>query len=76
MRLRAIVAQFNGGAKAFQQAWAVAEEDEAVGQRAMPLRQPRAATRLMLQLVALVFPGGQALGLFFGAGREQARRPE
>jgi hypothetical protein len=26
-----IVAWFNGGAKVFQQAWAAAEEDEAVG---------------------------------------------
>ena len=57
----------------FQQAWAAAEEDEAVGQWAMPFRQTRAATGGMLQLVALVFPRGQALGCFFAAGREQAR---
>ena len=64
-----IVGQFNGGAKA----WAAAEEDEAVGQWAMPLRQPRPARGGMLELVALVFPRGQAFGRFFAAGCEQAR---
>jgi hypothetical protein len=56
----------------FQQAWAAAWEDEAVGRWAMPFRQSMAATGRMLQLVALVFPRGQALGRFFVAGREQA----
>jgi hypothetical protein len=64
-----IAGQFNGGAKA----WAAAEEDEAVGQWAMPLRQPRPARGGMLELVALVFPRGQAFGRFFAAGCEQAR---
>jgi hypothetical protein len=63
----------NGGAQVFQQAWAAAWEDEAVGRWAMPFREPMAATGRMLQLVALVFPRGQALGRFFAAGREQAR---
>ena len=57
----------------FQETWAAAEEDEAVGQSAIPLRQPRPATGGMLQRVALVFPRGQALERFFAAGREQAR---
>ena len=57
----------------FQQAWAAAKEDEAVGRWAMLLGQPRTATRLTLQLVVLVFPGGQALGRFFAPEREQAR---
>jgi hypothetical protein len=71
--IAAIVAQFNGGATVFQQAWAAAKEDEAVGRWAMLLGQPRTATRLTLQLVALLFPGGQALGRFFAPEREQAR---
>jgi hypothetical protein len=44
------------GAKVFQQAWAPAEGDEAVGQWAMTLRQPRPVTGGMTQLVALAFP--------------------
>ena len=66
-------AAFNGGAKVFQQAWVAAEEDEAVGQWAMPFREPRAATGRKLQLVALVFPREQPSGRSFAAGREQAR---
>jgi hypothetical protein len=57
----------------FQGAWAAAEEDEAVGQSAIPLRQSGPATGGMLQGIALVFPRGQALERFFAAGREQAR---
>jgi hypothetical protein len=69
----ALDAAFSEGAKVFQGAWAVAEEDEAVGQSAIPLRQSRPATGGMLQGIALVFPRGQALERFFAAGREQAR---
>jgi hypothetical protein len=61
------------GAKVFQQAGAPAEGDEAVGQWAMTLRQPRPVTGGMTQLVALAFPREQAVGRFFAAAREQTR---
>jgi hypothetical protein len=57
----------------FQQAWALAEEDEAVGQWAMTLRQPRPVTGGMTQLVALAFPREQAVGRFFAAAHELTR---
>ena len=64
-----IVVQFNV-AKVFQQAWAAAKEDEAVGRRAMLSRSPRAATKQTPELAALVLLNGQALEHSFAAGRE------
>jgi len=66
-------AKINGGATVFQQGLALAEVDEAVARLAMPFRQPKSAAGEMLQLVALRFPRGQALGPFFAVGRARPR---
>ena len=57
----------------FQQGLALAEVDEAVARLAVPFRQPKFAAGGMLQLVALGFPRGQALGPFFAAGCARPR---
>lgn len=68
-----ILAEVNGAAKVLQRALAAAEEDEAVGRRAMPPRQPGAAMKLMPLPVASAFPSGRVSRRSFAAGREQAR---